>query len=154
MNHYPTESSSSKLIKGKNFMRKRACRKKYIGVAIGNILGQSCLIYTVFPLLYENYLSAYWSDGVAYLITTIIYFYACVIFSLSLLLLQFYFLTIWRARLSDIGFNNFGRNLPFFCFFILLINNFFIFSHEVLYTYYSLIFISALPPTHYIRQWA
>ncbi len=128
-------------------LQQKASRKKYICVVFFYFLCQLILINYISPLLDENYLSQYWSDGIKYVISAIVYLCFCLIFALSLIILQIYFLRVWVFRLNDIGFNQYLCILPFFCFLVLLINNFFIFSPWVIYPYFLLIFLSAIPST-------
>lgn len=128
-------------------LQQKVSRKKYIGVVVFYFLCQLILINYISPLLDENYLSEYWSDGIQYVISVIIYLCFCLLFALSLIVLQIYFLRIWVFRLNDIGFNQYLCIFPFFYFLVLLINNFFIFSPWVAYPYFLLIFVSAIPST-------
>lgn len=110
------------------------------------------LIKYISPLLKDNYLSEYWNEGVPYLISAIIYLCFCLIYSISLIVIQLCFLMLWIFRLNDIGVNKYLCFFPFFYYVIFLFNNFFIFSSLVFYSYFILIFISGLPPTHYFKK--
>lgn len=113
------------------------------------VLCQFILVNYISPLLDENYLANYWDDGIQYIITVIAYLAFCLAFSVALIVLQIYFLRVWCFRLNDIGINNYLRFLPVLCFVILLINNFYILSPWVVYFYYFVIFLSAIPKTDY-----
>lgn len=136
----------------KYFPQEKLNRGEYFFIVSLYIIFQFILINYISPLLNKNYFAIYWISDVGYVISVIIYVICCLLFTCSLVILQFYFLKFWCFRLNDICLNKFICIIPLVLFLIVLINNFFIFNPWVKYFYYLSIFLSCILPSRIMKS--